>query len=198
MIVKDLPINDLYNESKLLQRIADGDGIAFREMVLRYSGLLYTYVFKHIESKEIAEELVQDVFMQIWLTRETLRELRNFRTYLYVVSRNQALNLVKKMAREHLLKREYQDWSHLQEVEEQTIDHERQLSIIEEAIEKLPPQQKKAWILSRKQNLTYLQAAQEMGISRETIKTYLQHAHIFIAKYLAEHMDIILVLWLLK
>lgn len=193
-----MPIDSIHNESELLQRIADGDGTAFREIVLRYSGLLYTYVFKHIESKETAEELVQDVFTQIWLTRETLRELRNFRTYLYVVSRNQALNLVKKMARDHRLKQKYQELSYMQEPEEQAVERERRLSIIEEAIEKLPPQQKRAWVLSRIKKLTYHQAAQEMGISRETIKTYLQHAHTFIAKYLAERMDMILALWLLK
>ena len=185
-----------YEHEELLTLVANGDESAFRELVMRYSGLLYTYIYKHIESKEATEELVQDVFFQIWLTREALREVRNFRTYLYVVSRNQALNAVKKMMREYQRHLEYQQWEQIPEPEENHLKRELQLSIIEEAIEKLPPQQKKAWILSRREKLTYQQVAVEMSISKETVKTYLQHAHQFIGKYLMDRMSaLLLLLW---
>lgn len=185
-----------YDAGELLTLVADGDEGAFRELVTRYSGLLYTYIYKHIESKEATEELVQDVFFQIWLTREALRDIRNFRTYLYVVSRNQALNAVKKMMRDFQRLQEYQQWEKATGPEEYHLKKELQLSIIEEAIEKLPPQQKKAWILSRREKLTYQEVAQEMEISRETVKTYLQHAHHFIGKYLMDRMStLLLLLW---
>lgn len=186
-----------YESGELLTLVADGDEAAFRQLVLRYSGLLYTYIYKHIESKEATEELVQDVFFQIWLTREALREVRNFRTYLYVVSRNQALNAVKKMMRDYQRHQEYQQWEQVPEPEENQMKRELQLSIIEEAIEKLPAQQKRAWILSRREKLTYQQVAQEMSISKETVKTYLQHAHHFIGKYLMDRMSaLLLLLWI--
>lgn len=186
-----------YEQEELLRLVANGDEGAFRDLVMRYSGLLYTYIYKHIESKEATEELVQDVFFQIWLTRESLREVRNFKTYLYVVSRNQALNAVKKMMREYQRHQEYQQWEQVPGPEEDHLKRELQLSIIEEAIEKLPAQQKKAWVLSRRGKLTYQQVAEEMSISKETVKTYLQHAHHFIGKYLMERMSaLLLLLWI--
>lgn len=187
-----------YQTDALLNLVAEGDESAFRQLVLQYSGLLYTYVYKHIESKETTEELVQDVFFQIWNTREALREIRNFRTYLYVVSRNQALNALKKMAREYQQHQQYRQLEQVSEPDENVMAREMQLSIIEEAIENLPAQQKKAWILSRRQKLTYQQVAQEMGISKETVKTYLQHAHSFIAKYLVDRMSALLLFFWMK
>lgn len=193
-----MPELKIYTTDELLTKVAAGDEAAFRELVIRYSGLLYTYVYKHVESKEVTEELVQDVFTQVWLTREALREVRNFRTYLYVVSRNQALNALKKMLRDHHKHQQYQQLELAQEPDEQRLNREMQLSIIEEAIDRLPTQQKRAWILSRREKLTYQQVAQEMGISRETVKTYLQHAHQFIGKYLTERMSALVIFWLMK
>lgn len=178
--------------------VAGGNEAAFRELVVRYSGLLYTYIYRHVESREVSEELVQDVFTQIWLTREALLEVRNFRTYLYVVSRNQALNALKKMLRDHHKQQEYRQLELVQEPDEERLNREMQLSIIEEAIEQLPARQKQAWVLSRRERLTYQQVAQEMDISRETVKTYLQHAHQFIGKYLTDRMSALVIFWLMK
>ncbi|MGN6416785.1 MAG: RNA polymerase sigma factor [Pseudobacter sp.] len=193
-----MPETKLYTTEELLIQVAAGDEPAFRELVIRFSGLLYTYVYKHIESREITEELVQDVFTQIWLTREALSEVRNFRTYLYVVSRNQALNALKKMSRDFHKQMQYQQLELVHEPDEDRMNREMQLSVIEEAIEKLPPRQKRAWILSRREKLTYQQVAQEMDISRETVKTYLQHANQFIGKYLTERMSALVIFWLMK
>lgn len=193
-----MPEHKSYTTEELLTQVAAGDEAAFRELVIRYSGLLYTYVYKHVESREVTEELVQDVFTQVWLTREALSEVRNFRTYLYVVSRNQALNAIKKMLRDHHKQQQYQQMELVHEPDEDRMNREMQLSVIEEAIEKLPAQQKRAWILSRRKKLTYQEVAQEMDISRETVKTYLQHAHQFIGKYLNERMSALVIFWLMK
>ena len=193
-----MPEHKSYTTEELLTLVAGGHEAAFRELVVRFSGLLYTYVYRHVESKEVTEELVQDVFTQIWLTREALSEVRNFRTYLYVVSRNQAMNALKKMLRDHHKHQEYQQLELVQEPDEHRMDRELQLSIIEEAIEKLPAQQKRAWVLSRREKLTYQQVAREMDISRETVKTYLQHAHHFIGKYLTDRMSALVIFWLMK
>lgn len=193
-----MPEHKSYTTEGLLTLVAGGNEAAFRELVVRYSGLLYTYIYRHVESREVSEELVQDVFTQIWLTREALLEVRNFRTYLYVVSRNQALNALKKMLRDHHKQQEYRQLELVQEPDEERLNREMQLSIIEEAIEQLPARQKQAWVLSRRERLTYQQVAQEMDISRETVKTYLQHAHQFIGKYLTDRMSALVIFWLMK
>ena len=52
------------------------------------------------ESRPLTQEIVQDVFLKIWQTRDTLSEIQNFKGYLLVVSKNMAINALQKIARE--------------------------------------------------------------------------------------------------
>ncbi|MFB6456243.1 RNA polymerase sigma factor [Chitinophaga sp. Hz27] len=185
-----MPSANDYIESVLLLHVAQGDEKAFTRLVVIHSGPLYTFLCKHLDNKELAEEIVQDVFTQIWQTRETLAEIRNFRTFLYVISRNRMLNELKKMTRE---RKQRQAWISQQpetspEQDEQQVIEE-QHSLVDNAISKLPPQQQKVWLLNRREGLTYKQIAGELNISRETVKTYLQLANQTIARFLATNLN---------
>ncbi|WP_167020426.1 RNA polymerase sigma factor [Chitinophaga sp. Cy-1792] len=185
-----MPVGNEYIESVLLLHVAQGDEKAFTRLLVTHSGPLYSFLCKHLDNNALAEEIVQDVFTQIWQTRETLAEIRNFRTFLYVISRNRMLNELKKIARE---RKQRQEWishqpsnSPLQE-DQQTI--EEQHNLVDNAISKLPPQQQKVWLLNRREGLTYKQIADEMHISRETVKTYLQLANQTIARFLSANLN---------
>jgi RNA polymerase sigma-70 factor (ECF subfamily) len=177
-------------EKELLLRVSRGDEKAFTQLLVETSGLLYSFILQHTKAKEVAEEIVQDIFTQIWQTRESLTEIKNFRVYLYVISRNRVLNEIKKMIRE---RKRHQEWTQtvIADVrEEDRAVIEQQYNLIDNAIAQLPPQQKKVWILNRQKELTYKEIAAEMNISRETVKTYLQHANNTITKYISGHPDL--------
>jgi DNA-directed RNA polymerase specialized sigma24 family protein len=61
-----------------------------------YHQRLGVHIFRITQSTELAEEMVQDVFMKIWMSRETLANVDNFKAYLFVVSKNHALKLFTK------------------------------------------------------------------------------------------------------
>ncbi|MEP7258367.1 MAG: RNA polymerase subunit sigma-70, partial [Flavitalea sp.] len=65
----------LYNEKMLLLQIAEGDETAFRQVLYHYSRLLAPYVLGFTKSKEKTEEIVQDVFLQLWISRGILPEI---------------------------------------------------------------------------------------------------------------------------
>ncbi|MFX1704790.1 sigma-70 family RNA polymerase sigma factor [Chitinophaga sp. CC14] len=176
-------------KEELLSRIAEGDGKAFTQLLEEYSGLLYSFVVRHTGNRELAEEIVQDIFTQIWQTRESLAEIRNFRTYLYVISRNRIVNEIKKAARERKKHKEWMESVYAAPEEDRSAT-EQQYSLIDAAINRLPPQQLKVWTLNRREGFTYQQIAASMNISRETVKTYLQHANTSITKYIAGHLEI--------
>ncbi|WP_295117727.1 RNA polymerase sigma-70 factor [uncultured Chitinophaga sp.] len=171
----------------LLQRVSRGDEQAFRELFHAWSDPLHAYICRLTHSNELAEEIVQDIFLQIWTTRETLASVRNFPPYLFVISRNHALNALKKALRE---KKRQQAWEavNTQEWDDNT-NLEPQLGLIETAISQLPPQQQKVWILCRRQGKKYQEVAEEMRISRETVKKYLQYANQSIMEYVAARTD---------
>lgn len=176
--------NQSTDDKELLLLVAAGNEQAFRKLVLDYSGLVFKFIYQHLEDRPLAEEIVQDIFVKLWLTRETLAHLHSFRSYLLVVARNHAFNAIKKMVREKNKAWEWQQELRLPD-EEEARHQETLFTLMEEAVELLPPQQLKAWTLCRKMGLKYEQAASEMHVSRDAIKKYLQYANASIKKYIS-------------
>lgn len=188
---------NIEDENNLLQRVAAGSEDAFRVLVDHYSGLLYGFIYRHTNDKPLTEEIVQDIFVKIWLTRETLHEVRSFRSFLLVVSRNYVLNTIRKMVRE---KKHQWEWE--QQSGQATGEDEQELEevfgLIDDAVNRLPPQQKKVWVLSRRQGLKYEQIAAEMNISRDAVKKYLQYANTSIKEYVTSNINIPLLIAILS
>jgi len=188
-----------YEEKEILQRIAKGDEVAFRQLVHQFTPLLAPYVLKFTKSKERTQEIVQDIFTQMWLSRESLSQINDFRRYLYVASRNHALNAIRNMMREekrHLKWLQDQPSSIAENTPAQ--DYSPYIGLVEEAVKQLPEQQKKVWILCRVQGKKYQEAAAETGLSRETVKKYLQYAQASITKYVKNKVIIALAGLLLR
>jgi RNA polymerase sigma-70 factor (ECF subfamily) len=180
-------------ETELLEKVALGSENAFRELFHRYADLLHTFIYQLTKSRELAEEVVQDIFLQIWTSRETLTGIRHFRNYLFVISRNNAFNALKKMVRERNRQKEWEKIQDFQYPAEGAAQIEPQLSLIEEAISRLPPQQQKVWLLSRRQGKKYSEIAAEMNLSKETVKKYMQYATASIMEYVLARLDLLLI-----
>ncbi|RYZ26041.1 MAG: RNA polymerase sigma-70 factor [Chitinophagaceae bacterium] len=178
-------------EKELLLYISEGNEAAFREIFYRYADKLGSYVLRLTQSKTIAEEIVQDVFLKIWINREALGEVENFSVYLFVLSRNQTLNALRKTLRETSHQKE---WERDQAVVMETCDKPEEENahfegLIDGAISQLPSQQQKVWLLSRKDGLTHPQIASALGISKETVKKYIMHANQSITRFIRSRLS---------
>lgn len=182
-----------YDERSLLESVARGDETAFRKLFDNWHRFLATHIYRITESKELTEEIVQDVFLKIWLSRETLGEINNFRAYLVTISRNHALNALRKMATEI---KNSESWKKEQTESsgEKGVSEKIFYSLIDQAIDKLPERQKQVWILHRQQRLSYKEIASKLNISKETVKTHLALATAAITKFVKENMSILLFL----
>ncbi len=180
----------IHTEKILLQKIADGDQFAFRALYDRYHQLLGSYIYRLTRSLNETEEIVQDVFLKLWMTRETLGSVVNMKAYLFIISKNHAMNAVAKRMRE---KARTEKWAEEERKNSNgsNEDQEVMYSLIDEAIFRLPLQQKKVFILSRHERLTYVEIAEKLSISRETVKSYLQIATASITKYIHQHLEIL-------
>lgn len=189
-------LNHLH-EHELLERVALGDENAFRTLFNAYHHQLGAYIFRVTDSAELAEEVVQDVFLKIWMNRETLASVKSFKAYLYVVSKNHALNCLRKIIKE---RNQQVAW------DENTInaipvtDDEQQnkyYSLLDQAVNQLPAQQQKVYLLSRHEHLKYVEIAEKLDISRETVKKYIQIAVASITAYVQANSDLTMLLALL-
>jgi RNA polymerase sigma factor (sigma-70 family) len=186
-----LSIDQSYYRKELLLRIAEGDQPAFRQLVELYNGQVYRFVATRFAIKHAAliEEVVWDVFLQLWLTRETLPELGELENYLFILARNKGLNALKKELRELQRRKHGETGTTTSDDAEQLVLEDKALDLIDKAVAGLPVQQQKVWVMSRKKAMTYMQIAAELNISRETVKSYLQAANLSIKKYVISHLD---------
>lgn len=177
-----------YNEKELLLQVAEGNQAAFKQLFLHWHQLLAGYVLRITESRELTEEIVQDVFMKIWMVRETLSGINNFKHFLLVVSRNQAFDLLKKQLKEQESKRVWQKENKPQLYITDNDSETSRLSLIDQAIDSLPPRRKEVYLLSRHERLTYNEIASRLGISRESVKTHLKLASDSILNFIRSHL----------
>jgi RNA polymerase sigma-70 factor (family 1) len=192
--INQKPMSSGNCEQELLLQIATGDQFAFRKLFMMYHQQLGNFIFRITESKELAEEIVQDVFMKIWTQRQSLNEVQSFKAYLFVLSRNHSLNSLRKLARERLRKVQWEDnFANIPESAEM-MDY---YTLLDKAIDLLPPQQQKVYLLSRHKRLKYMEISNELNISAETVKKYLKIANSSITTYMRDHIETVSLLIIL-
>lgn len=163
-----------YNEKELLLRTAEGDEQAFGLLFQAYANKLGHYVHRFTRSFILTQEIVQDVFLKIWLNRAALREMDNFSAYLFVAARNHTFNALKQLAREYDKQKQWQlTLKEELNVNAENTGYTETAAMINKAIAALPPQQKKVFLLSREKGLTQEEIAQELQLSVTTVKKHM-------------------------
>ena len=179
------------SEKELLSRVAEGDENAFGQLFKTYYNLLGEFILRITESLPLTQEIVQDVFVKIWVNRCSLAKVDSFKAYLFVVARNHAFNCLKQIAREKSHKKEWVNsvlHHAVNDVEEiDTIDTGK---LIDEAVELLPSQQKKVYTLSRRNGIRHQEIARELNISHETVKKHMVLALRFLKNHLRSHLSL--------
>lgn len=171
-------------ENQLLLQLSEGSESALQQLFYLYHQQIGAFVFKLTRSRELAEEIVQDVFLKLWTCRHASQEIRNLKAWLFTLSRNQALNALRSQLKEKKVKKYLGDLPLSESFTQDDLTQNDRFTLMDEAIKLLPPQQQKVFLLSRYQRLKYEEIAHKMNISRETVKSYLQNATTSITKFI--------------
>lgn len=154
-----------------------GDPIAFRSLFNSYKNITYSFALRVCRSKPLAEEIVQEVFMTIWITRERLSGVENFDGYLRVITRNQALQVLRRMAAENRAhSHSVKNWEEQHNETETAILYNESRHILNKALNALPPQQKLVYELCHLHGMKQRDVAEQLHISPLTVKVHLRHA----------------------
>ena len=160
----------------LLHRIQfEQDETAFREFYKENVFKLFQFAFAFIQNKELAEEIVNDVFLSLWNQRARISDIRNINVYLYVSVKNTAANYIRKNnSRKNIdLERIASDHFYLSPDPEQVLITEELKKIIEQSINQLPPRCKLIFKLVKEDGLSSSEVAEILEISYKTVKTQL-------------------------
>lgn len=180
--------NDQYNEKELIRLLAGDDASAFRQLFERYSDNIYGVAMAYTKSPDTAEEIVQDVFVKIWMNRSKLLLVERFDDYLFIVARNYILNHLRNNKKNKqfttLLSEHFGGYTITPEDEFLVKESQK---LIEQAVAALPPQQQIVYQLRRKQELSLDEIAGRLNISRNTARNHLNQALKQIKEYLRTH-----------
>ncbi|MBK6949894.1 MAG: sigma-70 family RNA polymerase sigma factor [Saprospiraceae bacterium] len=181
-------------ERDCLDQIAAGSEPAFSQLYAHWQPQLASFIFSLTKSRSLTAEIVQDVFLKIWMSREALSGVDNFKAYLFVVSRNQAINAFRKTIRELRQTQALEQVLNTSEDGAEEELHTIRLSLIDESIDRLSPRQREVYLLHRHERMTYQEIAEKLGISRESVKTHLQLAVKAITRFLQDRKVLIALL----
>ena len=188
-----------YDEKALLSKIAAGDERAFKKLFDFYKERFYAVVLKMTRCDEIAEDIVQDVFMNIWSKRESLVNVENPSTYFFTAVYRRVYHHYRKVALE---KRILQVVPRVKEsvntTDEMVLAHESE-NLISQAIAKLPSQQQLVFKLSKQEGFSREDVARQLHISPNTVKNHLTDAIKFICAFLHNStLTILIIFWFFK
>lgn len=167
---------DQQPEIELLKRIAQGDRQSFEQFYDRFSRVLFTVAYRLLGNQEAAEDVLQEVFVQIWDKAPRYDPSRGKPlTWAITLTRYRAIDLLRSLRRRGQL---YDDAKQEAQAEEQFDDRSSFLAVaagerhafVREAIEKLPPDQREAIELAFFSSLTHAEIAERLNQPLGTIK----------------------------
>lgn len=148
---------------------------AFDIIYKKYSRRLYGFVFRYIKQEADTEEVVQEVFMKIWQSRENINIYSSFESFLFTIAHNATVNLLKKRATEQKYVEHVKSLQRIEETYELTdeIQYNELNQKFQDLLNELTPRQKEIFQLSREEGLTNEEIAKKLGISVQTVKNHL-------------------------
>lgn len=176
-------------ERELLEKIREGDLSAFRCFMNLYSKDLYLFALGYVRIRELAEEIVSDVFLSVWQNRNQLEKIHAVKTWLLVITRNQAISYLRKENIASVVSIQdipnIDDYfiPYIQLPDHQLISQE-EVRRINDAINTLPPKCKEVFMLAKIEKLPYKEISQILNISVKTINIHISKAITSIEKIL--------------
>ena len=161
-------------EHKVIKKLSEGDQWAFRIVFEHYYPRVHEFIRRIVKSETIAEDIAQDIFVKIWERREMFGvEVHSFNKYIYVMSRNAAINAIRRTGRVSSL------------IDETIVNHQENISIEEDyyAREKeliirltvcqMPEQRRRIFEMSRYMGMDNQTIATTLNLSKKTVENHL-------------------------
>ncbi|HOV72202.1 MAG TPA: RNA polymerase sigma-70 factor [Dysgonamonadaceae bacterium] len=176
------------NEILLIRAFKNGDQKAFEKLFERYHKKLYAYLMRLLDSKEDAEEIVQESFIKIWEKREEFIEGYSFDAFLFTIAKNTFLNFT----REKVNRRVFED--HFQIINEMESDKTDDYVIFKETreiirliIDGMPPRRREVFIMRKVEGLSRKEISEKLGISVITVDSQLLKANTYLKDELKKY-----------
>lgn len=165
------------SDRQLIRNIRNGDARSFEELFDRYYDRLYAFALALLHDCDVAEDVLQNVFMRLWIGRERLDETRSVSNYLLVSVRNEIYDYFSLKYTSAVIR----SAAPPENKEDESADMEKRImcldmsDTINRIIAHMPPQRQRVFIMSRYQGMSSLEISKELDISVRTVE---RHIHL--------------------
>lgn len=188
---------DLNEDKELYLKLKVGDEGAFNALFRKYYSAMCHFANQFLHDRELAEEIVQDMFVKIWEKRTVLNIETSVKQYLFRSIRNHCLNQIQHEKIKKQYANKVLESAHQEINTEQYYLEVDLISRIEKSIESLPPKRKEIFRLSREQGLKYKEIADELGISVKTVEAQMGLALKYLRDDLKDFNNYLMTLFLI-
>jgi RNA polymerase sigma-70 factor (ECF subfamily) len=157
-----------------MQEIKADNMFAFDVLYKKYCKKVYKFGYSILKSTEESENLMQDVFLNLWENRHKVEKDSSIKSYVFTITYNSAISIIRKKTRES----EFVEYlKSLQEINEEPanvkLEYDELAKKLDDIIQKLPPRQKEVYILHRVEGLKYSEIAERLHISVNTLENHM-------------------------
>jgi RNA polymerase sigma-70 factor (family 1) len=181
-------------DSDLIIALKEGDSKAYTFLVNKYHHKLCVYVFSLTKDNDLAEDIVQNVFMAIWNKRQNLKEDFVMKSYLYKSVYNEFIDQYRKEKSVLPLEKKHFDAlsSIVEEEDENSL--EKLIKLVKQEIENLPPKCKQTFLLSKQDGLTNIEIAEFLNVSIKSVEAHITKAFSILRKTVGKKVNTVLFL----
>lgn len=174
------------SEADLIEGLRNGDRDAFTIIYKEYWYRMFTVANRKLQNRELAEELIQEIFTRLWKERETIR-ITQLDFYLFSAVRYEVIDQIRAAARIQTYAQYYKAFSSFEDLNtENTVAFNDLLQMIDKGLEILPVKSREIFKLHRFQHLAVSQIALQMELSEKAVEYHLTKATKSIRIYLKE------------
>ena len=152
-----------------------GSHKAFEAVFIAYFQKVKLFIYGIVKSESDAEELTQEIFLKLWINRNSIDAEKPIVAYIYTMARNSAFNFLKHKSVQHTYIKDFKQVNSVEDGE--TLLFAREISLlIEMSVNEMPPQRRRIYLLSRESGISNADIAIQLGISKKTVENQLSLA----------------------
>lgn len=177
--------------NRLQEQLSQSSQGALKELYALFLPRLLKFALPYVRTKEVAEEIVNDVIVNIWNHRSTISEIRDLETYLFIAVRNKSLNYLESYSNYQVTLNAGEEQARVTNVNDPSKELEwKEIAFeLEKAIDTLPQQCRTIFRLIREDGFRYKQVAEILNLSPRTVETQLFRAVKKLDKILQSHQS---------
>jgi RNA polymerase sigma-70 factor (ECF subfamily) len=177
--------NNKVNIDAIVKNLLKNDKKAMDDLYAFYYPRLYSFSKKILKVEDDINDILQDVFVKIWLNRKKINSVETFNSYIFTITKNAIITCFREKTRNRDYELKVRQAATGKEfIIETELEYQDLKEKVDALIEKLPEKRKQVYILSREKGLSNAEIAEQLGISVKTVEDHMMHS----LKYLRDKM----------